>query len=126
MLMWSTLRSRADLNYVAIGTACLLVGSAFLMFGSRTRHMHGRWPWSPVWWLESRSCCSGVAALLGGVALLYRPELPRRLVAIWYCYVNGITPPSTRAVSRSPKIPMVGCSPDPTGNLVIGGSATTA
>ena len=33
MLMWSTLRSRADLNYVAIGTACLLVGSAFLMLG---------------------------------------------------------------------------------------------
>ena len=33
MLMWSTLRSRADLNHVAVGTACLLVGSAFLTFG---------------------------------------------------------------------------------------------
>ena len=33
MLMWSTLRSRADLNHVAMGTACLLVGSAFLLLG---------------------------------------------------------------------------------------------
>ena len=33
MLMWSTLRSRADLNHVAMGTACLLVGPAFLLLG---------------------------------------------------------------------------------------------
>jgi hypothetical protein len=33
MLMWSTLRSRADLDHVAIGTAGLLVGSAFLLLG---------------------------------------------------------------------------------------------
>jgi hypothetical protein len=33
MLTWSTLRSRADLNDVAMGTACLLVGSAFLLLG---------------------------------------------------------------------------------------------
>jgi hypothetical protein len=33
MLMWSTLRSRAHLDHVAIGTACLLVGSAFLLLG---------------------------------------------------------------------------------------------
>ena len=33
MLMWSTLRSRADLNHVAMGTACLLVASAFLLLG---------------------------------------------------------------------------------------------
>ena len=33
MLMWSTLRSRADLNHVAMGTACLLAGSAFLLVG---------------------------------------------------------------------------------------------
>jgi hypothetical protein len=33
MLMWSTLRSRADLDHVAVGTACLFVGSAFLMLG---------------------------------------------------------------------------------------------
>ena len=33
MLMWSTLRSRADLGHVAVGTAGLLVGSAFLLLG---------------------------------------------------------------------------------------------
>jgi hypothetical protein len=33
MLMWSTLRSRADLGHVALGTVCLLVGSAFLLLG---------------------------------------------------------------------------------------------
>jgi hypothetical protein len=33
MLTWSTLRSRADLGHVAMGTACLLVGSAFLLLG---------------------------------------------------------------------------------------------
>jgi hypothetical protein len=33
MLMWSTLRSRADLDHAAMGTACLLVGSAFLLLG---------------------------------------------------------------------------------------------
>jgi hypothetical protein len=33
MIMWSTLRSRADLNHVAMGTACLLVASAFMLLG---------------------------------------------------------------------------------------------
>ena len=33
MFMWSTLRSRADIGHVALGTACLLVGSAFLLLG---------------------------------------------------------------------------------------------
>jgi hypothetical protein len=33
MLMWSTFRSRAHLDHVAMGTACLLVGSAFLLLG---------------------------------------------------------------------------------------------
>jgi hypothetical protein len=33
MLTWSTLRSRADLDRVALGTAGLLVGSAFLLLG---------------------------------------------------------------------------------------------
>ena len=33
MLMWSTLRHRAELDHVAIGTICLLVGSAFLLLG---------------------------------------------------------------------------------------------
>jgi hypothetical protein len=33
MLMWSTLRSRVSLDHVASGTACLLVGSTFLLLG---------------------------------------------------------------------------------------------
>jgi hypothetical protein len=33
MLMWSTLRSRAELDHVAVGTVCLLVGSAFSLLG---------------------------------------------------------------------------------------------
>jgi hypothetical protein len=33
MLMWSTLRSRADLDHAVLGTACWLVGSAFLLLG---------------------------------------------------------------------------------------------
>jgi hypothetical protein len=33
MVMWSTLRRRAELDHVAIGTVCLLVGSAFLLLG---------------------------------------------------------------------------------------------
>jgi hypothetical protein len=33
MLTWPTLRSRADVDHVAVGTACLLVGSAFLLLG---------------------------------------------------------------------------------------------
>jgi hypothetical protein len=33
MLTWSTLRSRADLDHVALGTACLLLGSALLLLG---------------------------------------------------------------------------------------------
>jgi hypothetical protein len=33
MLMWSTLRSRAELDYVVLGTACWLVGLAFLLLG---------------------------------------------------------------------------------------------
>jgi hypothetical protein len=33
MLMWSTLRSRADLDHVAMGTVCLLAGSTCLLLG---------------------------------------------------------------------------------------------
>jgi hypothetical protein len=33
MLTWPTLRSRADFDHVALGTSCLLVGSAFLLLG---------------------------------------------------------------------------------------------
>ena len=107
MLMWSTLRSRADLDHVAVGTACLLVGSAFLLFGvafflgGAAALRHG-WTLAgvPFLLLGVAALLGGVAALLdgstqlgvaflllglaallGGVALLYRPELPRRLVA---------------------------------------------
>ena len=50
MLMWSTLRSRADIDQVVLGTACLLLGLAFVLLGSRTRWMRGRRAWSPVCW----------------------------------------------------------------------------
>ena len=33
MLMWSTLRSRADIDQVVFGTACLLLGLAFVLLG---------------------------------------------------------------------------------------------
>jgi hypothetical protein len=33
MLTWPTLRNRADVDHVAVGAACLLVGSAFLLLG---------------------------------------------------------------------------------------------
>ena len=40
MLAWPTLRSRADLNHVALGTSCLLVGSAFLLLGVAFLNTH--------------------------------------------------------------------------------------
>jgi hypothetical protein len=58
MLTWSTLRSRADLDHVAMGTACLLVGSAFLLLG--IANPPDAWTLGMVagCWLGSRSCCS--------------------------------------------------------------------
>jgi hypothetical protein len=70
LLMWSTLRSRAALDKVALGTACLLVGSAVLV-GSGT----GFWNaptryevWGLLWAVVS--LLVGVAFLLGGGAFL--------------------------------------------------------
>ena len=63
MLMRSTLRSRADLDHVALGTACLLVGSTFLLLGV-ANPMDPRTP-NMVEGLLVR-----VAFLLLGVALL--------------------------------------------------------
>jgi hypothetical protein len=68
--MWSTLRSRAALDKVVLGTACLLVGSAVLV-GSGT----GFWNaprryevWGLFWAVVS--LLVGMAFLLGGVAFL--------------------------------------------------------
>jgi hypothetical protein len=70
MLMWSTLRSRADLNYVAMGTACLLAGSAFLMLG--VANPPQAWTLAMVAGLVVRVAflLLGVAVLLLGVAFL--------------------------------------------------------
>ena len=70
MLTWSTLRSRADLDHVAVGTACLLVGSAFLLLG--VANPPDAWTLGMAAGLVVRA-----AALLLGVAFL----LDRRVVA---------------------------------------------
>jgi hypothetical protein len=70
MLIWSTLRSRAHLDHVAIGTACLLVGSAFLLLG--IAHPPDAWTLNMVAGLLVRVAflLLGVGALLLGVAFL--------------------------------------------------------
>ena len=70
MLMWPTLRSRADLDHVAVGTACLLVGSAFLLLG--IANPLDAWTLGMVAGLLVRVAflLLGVAALLLGVAVL--------------------------------------------------------
>ena len=71
MLMWSTLRSRADLDHVALGTAGLLVGSAFLLLG--IAHPPDAWTlvMAPSFVVRGAFLLFGVAALLlGGVFLL--------------------------------------------------------
>jgi hypothetical protein len=70
MLMWSTLRSRADLDHVAVGTACLLVGSAFLLLG--VANPPDAWTLGMAAGLVVRVAVLllGVAALLLGVAFL--------------------------------------------------------
>ena len=70
MLMWPTLRSRADLGHVASGTACLLVGSAFLLLG--IANPPDAWTLAMVRVLLVRVAflLFGLAALLLGVAFL--------------------------------------------------------
>ena len=70
MLMWSTLRSRADLDHVAVGTSCLLVGPAFLLFA--IANPPNAWTPSMVAGLVVRVAflLLGVAALLLGVEFL--------------------------------------------------------
>jgi hypothetical protein len=70
MVLWSTLRSRTDLDHVAMGTACLLVGSAFLLLG--IANPPDAWTLGMVGGLVVRAAflLLGVAALLLGVAFL--------------------------------------------------------
>ena len=70
MLMWSTLRSRVALDHVASGTACLLVGSAFLLLGAA--NPPNAWTLGMVDGLVFKVAfvLLGVAMLLLGVAFL--------------------------------------------------------
>jgi len=70
MVLWSTLRSRADLDHVAIGTACLLIGSSLLVLG--IANPPDAWTLIMVGGLVVRVAflLLGVAALLLGVAFL--------------------------------------------------------
>ena len=70
MLTWSTLRSRADLDHVAVGTACLLVGSGFLLLG--VANPPDAWTLGMAAGLVVRAAALllGVAVLLLGVAFL--------------------------------------------------------
>ena len=70
MLMWSTLRSRVALDHVASGTACLLVGSAFLLLG--VANSPNAWTLGMVGGLVVKVAfvLLGVAMLLLGVAFL--------------------------------------------------------
>ena len=80
MLTWSTLRSRADRGHVAAGTTSVLVSSACLLLGVANP------PDASTLGVVARLLVRVaflllVAALLGAVALVYCPELPRRLIA---------------------------------------------
>src|SRR5215217_2060107 len=69
MLMWSTLRSRTHVDYVAMGTVCLLVGSAFPLLG--IMNPLDAWRLGMVEGLiRVAFLLLGVGALLLGVAVL--------------------------------------------------------
>jgi hypothetical protein len=70
MLMWSTLRSRADLDHVAMGTVCLLVGSAFLLLGVANAPHASTLGLIGTLVVRVAFLLLGVAALLLGVAFL--------------------------------------------------------
>jgi len=70
MLMWSTLRSRADLDHVALGTACLLLGPALALLGV-ANPLDARTPGMVAGLLVRVTfLLLGVGALLLGVAAL--------------------------------------------------------
>ena len=70
MLTWPTLRSRADFDHVAMGTSCLLVGSAFLLLA--IANLPDAWTLRMAAGLVVRVVflLLSVAALLLGVAVL--------------------------------------------------------
>jgi hypothetical protein len=70
MLMWSTLRSRVDLNHVVMGTACLLVGSAFFLLGVANPLDASTLGAVAGLLVKVAFLLGGVAALLLGVAVL--------------------------------------------------------
>ena len=70
MLTWPTLRSRADLDHVAVGTACLLVGSAFLLLGVANPLDASTLGAVAGLLVKVAFLLGGVAALLLGVAVL--------------------------------------------------------
>lgn len=76
MLMWSTLRSRADLDHVAMGTVCLLVGSACLLLG--IMNPLDAWALGMVESLLVRVAflLLGAGALLLGIAVLLDTWIP--------------------------------------------------
>jgi hypothetical protein len=70
MLMWSTLRGRADLDHVVLGTACWLVGSVFLLLG--VAHPLDAWKLGTVEsLLRVAFLALGVGALLLGITVLF-------------------------------------------------------
>jgi len=70
MLTWSTLRSRADRDHVAVGTVCLLVGSAFSLLGV-ANPLEARTPGTVAGLLVTVTfLLLGVGGLLLGVAAL--------------------------------------------------------
>jgi hypothetical protein len=70
MLTWSTLRSRADLGHVAMGTACLFVGSAFLLLGIANSPDASTRAMVAGLLVRVAYLLLGIAALLLGVAAL--------------------------------------------------------
>jgi hypothetical protein len=70
MLVWPTLRSLADPSHVAMGTACLLVGSAFLLLGVANRPDPSTLGMVAGLMVRVAFLLLGVAALLLGVAFL--------------------------------------------------------
>jgi hypothetical protein len=70
MLTWPTLRSRADLDHVAVGTACLLVGSAFFLLGVANPLDASTLGVVAGLLVRIAFLLGGVAALLLGVAVL--------------------------------------------------------
>jgi hypothetical protein len=70
MLTWPTLRNRADLDHVAVGTAFLLMGSVFLLLGAANPLDASTLSMVASLLIRLAFLLGGVAALLLGVAVL--------------------------------------------------------